>query len=371
MRIVRTVAGNQLLRLVTDRQALFLLLAVPLALNFILGVSLQRAFSPDFKPDRPYRVALAAAQNNAAAPHFREVLRSAQEYGLITVREAVDEAQARRLVTERRTEAAVVLPPEFPARPALVIAEPGTVASAVVEQVVRTAAAAVVEPEAAAVPVRLDVVAVKPHRGATRQPGATEYYAPGMSVLMIYFAARYGTLSYLRDRATGVYLRVRASGVSRASYLLGKLAGNLVVTFLFMVAMTVATRLLFGVHWGDVRGWTLLTVAASLAAAGLNATLMALIRTPEVMDGVSAGLFQVLGFLGGSMLPLYIFPDVLARISHVVPNRWMLDGYLTLLGGGGPSDVAGDASKLAVAGFCLFALGWIIDGLHARSVGEA
>lgn len=370
MRTVLAITGNQLLRLLADRQAAFLLLAFPLVLNLILGVSLERAFSPEFRPERPYAVAVAAPEGHAAAQAVAEGLRAAEADGWLRLSTAAGAEDARRAVQEGRADAAVVLPPRFPAEPALVVAEPGTVAAGVIEEVTRGAVAAALKPPQGSVRVTVSYSAVTPSRGGART-GAMEYYAAGMSVLMVYFAARYGTLSYLRDRATGVYLRVRAGGVGRHAYLLGKFAGNVAVALVFMAVMAGATRLLFGVHWGDPAAWALLTAAAALAASGLNTALMALARTPEVMDSVSAAVFQVLGFFGGSMMPTFILPDVIARISRWVPNRWMLDGYLAVLGGAGPEAVGDAALKLAATGAILFALGWLADALSARAVGEA
>lgn len=369
MRSVAAVTANQVLRFVADRQGALLLLAIPLVLNLILGVSLKRVFSPDFRPERPYRVIVVDAGNPAAAA-VRTGLRAAEDEGWLRVTTADDPEKARRAIGRREAVAAVIVPADFPHQPALVVAEPGAVVAATAMNVVREAVSRVVDPESRAVPVQMTTAQVASSREGP-PAAATEYYAVALSVLMVYFAARHGALSYLHDRTSGVYLRVRAAGVSRPAYLLGKFGGSLAVSLAFMILMAAATRLLFDVRWGNLAGWVLLTAAACLAAAGLNTALMALIRAPEVMDGVSAALFQILAFLGGSMMPTFLFPDVLERISRWVPNRWMLNGYLALLGGGGLPDVGEEALRLAVAGLVLFTLGWLVEALATRAVGEA
>ena len=214
-------------------------------------------------------------------------------------------------------------------------------------------------------------VPAAPAAGAVPAPvDAMAYYAAGMTVMMIYFATREGAQGYLRDRITGVYLRVRAGGTGRAAYLAGTFAGTVAVGLVFMVVMALTTRVFFGVHWGDPAGWLVLTVGAVLAAAGVNAALLAFVRSPEVLEGVSTALAQVLGFFGGSMIPLYIFPEILHRISRWVPNRWMLDGYLDLMGGASAAAVAGGAARLALVGVVLLATGWLVDSLAARAAGE-
>jgi len=37
---------------------------------------------------------------------------------------------------------------------------------------------------------------------------------------------------------------------------------------------------------------------------------------------------MILGFVGGSMWPIFIFPNWLNAISKFTPNRWAIDGFL-------------------------------------------
>lgn len=36
---------------------------------------------------------------------------------------------------------------------------------------------------------------------------------------------------------------------------------------------------------------------------------------------------QILAILGGSMLPIYVFPDTLQTIANVAPNKWALTSF--------------------------------------------
>ncbi|PZN09503.1 MULTISPECIES: ABC transporter permease [Thermaerobacter] len=384
LRQASAVALNQLLRFAADWRGVLILFLIPLAFNLVLGVSLRQAFAPDFRPDRPYRVAVAVPPAHPAADVLQRVLTGAEADGWITVQEVAGADAAVAAVRRRVVEVAVVMSPDFPEDPLQVVAEPGTVPASLVESLAREAAAAATAGAGGAQPagpVPVDLT-LRPAplpdepaggEGSAGPPpvDAMAYYAAGMAVMMVYFATREGTQGYLRDRATGVYLRVRAAGTGRAAYLGGTFAGSVAVGLVFMTVMALTTRLLFGVHWGDLGGWALLTLASVLAAAGVNTLLLAFARSPEVQEGVSTALAQVLGFLGGSMMPLFIFPDILARVSQWVPNRWMLDGYLALMAGAAPAAVRDEALHLVAAGAVLLILGWFLDQLAARTAGEA
>jgi len=370
MRAIMTIAANQILRLAADRGALVMLVLFPITLNLILGVSLQRAFSPDFRFDRPFRVALAVEDGPLATPLAR-VLAEEVPADVWTVEKVASADAARALVRQRQAEAAVIIPDGLPAEPVVVVGEPGTVASSLTKDVVRQTLAALVDPLAAQIPVDTEHVPARPAGSTTPVASrAMDYYAVAMSAMMIFFAAARGRDSLLEDRQTHVYFRVRAGGIGRGTYLLGKLTGTVLTAILFMVVMAGSTRLLFGVRWGDPAAWALLTVTASLAAAGLNVVLMALIRRPDVLDGASAAVFQVMGFFGGSMMPIYMFPDIMTRISKFLPNRWMLDGFLAVAGGSGVPAILDEAAALAVTALVLFVLGWSLDAAAARAAQE-
>lgn len=375
MRAVFAVAFNQLTRVAADRTALVTLLAIPLVLNFILGISLQNAFSPDWEPNRPLRAAVFAAGEAAPAAAVADALTSDAVPDWFDAERAGSEDEALAAVRERQADAAVIVPAGFPDEEVRIVAEPGTVRSGVVEEVVRQAVLAITDPALAAVPVDVRSTMIGPEAGTREDPArparAMDYYAAGMAVLMALHVGARGTETLLEDRRNGVYLRARAAGLGRTGYVLGKMTGSVLIALAFLAAMALLTRLLFGVRWGDPAAWALLTGAGALAVAGVNAVLASLVRRPELFDAVTGAGYTIMGMLGGSMMPLYVFPDVLARISRLVPNRWMLEGYLEILAGAGPQAVAREAGVLVAIAAVLFLLGMVVDTLSARAAGEA
>ena len=384
LRQAAIIAANQLLRFVLDWHGVLILFLLPLAFNLVLGVSLRQAFSPEYRPERPYRVGVVIPAGQEAAPAVEQVLAAGEADGWVHIERYASGEAALTAVRQRRVEAALVLPARFPREPLRVIAEPGTVPASVVETLAREAAVAGSGAAGGVgpghpVPMDIAIRPAPPPAGGQGPAGAgggpppvdaMAYYAAGMAVMMIYLATREGTKAYVTDRGTGVYLRVRAGGVSHAAYLLGTFLGSMAVGLIFMGVMALVTRGLFGVHWGHLGGWMLLTLGATLAATGVNALLLGFARSPEVQEGVSIALAQLLAFLGGSMMPLFIFPEILARISRFIPNRWMLDGYLQLMAGAGPAAVRDESLRLAAVGVGLVALGWAADRLLARAAGE-
>ncbi|HEX6988039.1 MAG TPA: ABC transporter permease [Bacillota bacterium] len=371
MRIIGLIAVNQVQRLAANRADLAMLLLLPLSLNLILGVSLQNTFTPVFSLDNPPHAALAV-EDGPMARALSAALSGPEVRDWLVVEPVAGAEQALEALYDRRVDAAVIVPADLPAAPVRIVAEPGSVRGAIVDEVVRAALGALSDPALSRIPVDISPVGVEAGGGNQgRIPRAMDYYAVGLSVMMLLFAAARGTEALVDDRKKGVYLRVRAGGVGRIQYLLGKLLGSVILGILLMVVLTMVTRVVYGVHWGDPLGWVVLTVSAALAAAGVNLLLAALIRRPEVLDTFSTAAFQILGFFGGSMMPIYIFPDILQRVSRLMPNRWALDGYLTLVRGGTLGDILVPAAVLLAVAAGLIGAGWLVESAASRSAGEA
>ena len=70
-----------------------------------------------------------------------------------------------------------------------------------------------------------------------------------------------------------------------------------------------------------------------IAVSGL-AMVMAVFTTDEKMADVVGSMgVQVLALLGGSMLPLSVFPEALRNIALLTPNSWALTGFTSIMSG--------------------------------------
>src|SRR5690606_8099584 len=125
------------------------------------------------------------------------------------------------------------------------------------------------------------------------QTDAFTYYAVGITAMFVMFAAHAVSVTAVRDRATDVYARLRALGVTPAAYMLGGSAASIVVSVLFASVMAVVSRLLFGVTWGHALSWLALTLTGATAAAGLSLAVMALFPKPEHVDGAGGAIFNI------------------------------------------------------------------------------
>jgi ABC-2 type transport system permease protein len=167
-----------------------------------------------------------------------------------------------------------------------------------------------------------------------RYVSSMQYYAAAMAVMFLLFNATMGAKSILQERSTETLSRLMMSPTSKGSILMGKFYGTLLFALIQMVIFYTATTLFFGVHWGDnILQVMAIGISYSVAVSGLSMTLAAIVSEEKTTDVISGVGIQIFAILGGSMLPIYLFPDSLQMIASITPNKWALSSFLDIMSG--------------------------------------
>ncbi len=154
------------------------------------------------------------------------------------------------------------------------------------------------------------------------------YYAGAIAFLFLLFSAAHGATSLLEERDTGILDRVLAGPGGTRALVAGKFLflvtqGCVQVTVIFVVAWLVhGVDLLH--HLG---GYSLVTAAASISAAGLALVLVSACRTRRQAQTFSNIAILLVSAVGGSMVPRFFMPPFLQRLGWATPNTWALEAY--------------------------------------------
>ena len=154
------------------------------------------------------------------------------------------------------------------------------------------------------------------------------YSAGAVAFMFLLFASVHGAVSLLEEEETGILDRVLAGpggmGVlvnGKFLYVVGQ--GLVQVTVIFCVAW-----LIYGVDLpGHLGPWAVVSLAASLACAGLAMLLATACRTRRQAQTVANTVILVLSALGGSMVPRFLMPELLKDLGWLTPNTWALEAY--------------------------------------------
>jgi ABC-2 type transport system permease protein len=154
------------------------------------------------------------------------------------------------------------------------------------------------------------------------------YSAGAVAFMFLLFASVHGAVSLLEEEETGILDRVLAGpggiGVlvnGKFIYVVGQ--GLVQVTVIFAVAW-----LVYGVDVpGRIGPWLVISLAASVACAGLAMLLATACSTRRQAQTVANTVILVLSALGGSMVPRFLMPEVLKDLGWLTPNTWALEAY--------------------------------------------
>ncbi len=157
--------------------------------------------------------------------------------------------------------------------------------------------------------------------------GYMEYFFPGILVMMVLFAAIFGTITVIEDRHEGFLQSVLAGPGSRGALVLGKAAGVSSVGLL-----QAATFLIFvpwaGFQYGAI-DWPLLATFLVLGALGLSAFGFALAWFIDNSQGYHAIMSILLlpgWVLSGAMFPVSDKSPALSAIMRGNPMSYLVSG---------------------------------------------
>ncbi len=172
------------------------------------------------------------------------------------------------------------------------------------------------------------IVEVEQVTGRSAGQNSIAYYAGAIAVMFLMLSSASTASHLLEERDSGILDRVLAgpSGLApllRAKFLFLVLTGVVQISAIFVIAW-----LLRGVDLpGHFAGYAIVTLAASIAAAGLALALTAASRTPRQAHAVSTIGILILSAIGGSMVPRFFMPKWIQDLGWITPNTWALEGY--------------------------------------------
>jgi len=390
------IAAKDAKIMVRDRAALLVMLAMPLALIFILGSALGNLGEGG---SLNANVAIVDQDAGDTGERFVDGLTSSEEIAEVFNITVSDDAEQVRTDVERgNLQAALIIPEDLTAKVLAgepvaleVLQDPGSQLSAGVWAGVVRAGVANASAQIIVARVLQDVLpgVAAPGGGAaspagTAPPAAQQmpaltfdavtvtevdvemekqvsmisYYAAGMSGMFLLFGGMFGAFSFVRERREQTLARMFATPASRVSVVGGKALGVLLVGALQFIVLYAGTRLLFQVDWGaDAPGTLLVGFAETFAAAGLAMTLAALGRSERAIGGIAPAFIMLFAALGGSMIPAEQLPEWLLPAQVLSPVYWTVDGFLTLMRGGALADVLPNAGAVLAIAAVLFGFG--------------
>jgi len=169
------------------------------------------------------------------------------------------------------------------------------------------------------------------------------------------------SLSLVRERLSGTFLRLRAAPVSTGSILAGKALACLLVCMATLKLLMAIGVVGFHVRLRDPVGLAAAVFCAAFCFTGLMMLISTLGTTEQSVAGAGWAILMVLAMFGGAMMPLYFMPEWMQNASAVSPVKWAilaLEGALWR--GFGVNELAAPCVLLVGVGVAAFAGGVVL-----------
>ncbi len=156
------------------------------------------------------------------------------------------------------------------------------------------------------------------------------YFGPSMAILFMYFSLGSGARNLLAERRQGTLARLRVAPIAFRAVVAGKLAAIFVVALAGMLALWIATMVIFDASWGSVTGVLVVSSATVVAIAGIAALIAARARDEASADAATGMIAFLLALLGGNFFPPGALPDLFEKGSRLTPNGAALQAFARL-----------------------------------------
>ncbi|PLS16118.1 ABC transporter permease [Bacillus sp. M6-12] len=379
---------------ITDRKGFLTMILMPLVLTAILGAALDSVMGGDDSFSET-TVGFYQADDDQMAEMFRKEVLS--QISFIKVKPAANEKELKELLRDEKIDAAIMFPIKWSSgmnngelKNVTILSLPDReLKSSVIESLLQsfseriqtmsittsmvmedlTQSAAVVsgqvKMQSAAAEITADLTesVKKEYKIAEESVGkknvsSMQYYAAAMAAMFLLFNATVGAKSFIQERATETLGRLMVSPTSNTSILIGKFLGTLLFALIQLLIFYTATALFFDVKWGDnLFQLSVIGISYSIAVSGIAMIIAALISDEKTTDLISGIGIQVFAILGGSMLPIYLFPDLLQTFANITPNKWALTSFLKIMSGTTWNELAMPIAVLLLMGSVSLTIG--------------
>lgn len=201
--------------------------------------------------------------------------------------------------------------------------------------------------------------------GSTAETEETPTYDPrantsaGQLITWVFIPLFGISALFAYERQRGTLHRLLTTPVTKATFLLGTISGQVLIALVQMLLLVGFAILVMKLSWGrDPLALFAVLLSSALAAAAFGTALGTFVKSEGQANGLSIMFGMVFALLGGCWYPLELFPTAIQNAVRVLPTTWAMQGMLDLvLRGGGLPEVMGEVIVLLGFAALFFVVG--------------
>lgn len=168
-------------------------------------------------------------------------------------------------------------------------------------------------------------------------PNPIQQTIPAWTLFAMFFIVIPFSNGMIRDRENGTIKRLVCFNVSKSSFLLGKLSAYLFVNLIQFSLMFIIGKTSLPLITGEnfelsniSFALIVTTILSSLVATGYALLISTFSKTNEQASAFGSISIVILALLGGVMIPHFVMPDFMQKLSYISPLYWSLSTYLEI-----------------------------------------
>jgi len=169
-------------------------------------------------------------------------------------------------------------------------------------------------------------------------PNPLQQNVPGWSLFAMFFIVLPLSNSIIKERSEGTWKRLLIYPISPYALIMAKLAPYFVINFiqfflmlavgLYIMPIVADIQLQLGAN-----GWHLIPITAvcALASTSYGMMIAQLAKSVEQASAFGSVSVVIMSVLGGLMVPHFVMPLIMQKLSYISPLYWGLQAYLDVL----------------------------------------
>ena len=143
----------------------------------------------------------------------------------------------------------------------------------------------------------------------------------GTAIMMLLFSIAGIGGGLLDEKEAGTLKRLLYSPVKPTDVLFGKMLAALVISILQLTIMFVFSWMVFGLPiFKDITSLVLMIIATAFAVSSFGIFLVSIAKSRQQLQGYSTIIIMLMSAIGGSMIPLFVMPEIMQQIAVVSVN---------------------------------------------------
>jgi len=149
----------------------------------------------------------------------------------------------------------------------------------------------------------------------------------GTSVMMLLFSVAGIGGSLLDEKQEGLLKKLLCSPISPNYILFGKLVYANIISIMELSIMFIYAWLVFGLDiMHHLPSLVLMIFTIAFACSGFGVVLASFAKTRQQVQGFSTIIVMIMSAIGGSMIPLFVMPEIMQKIAVFSVNYWGIQG---------------------------------------------